>query len=102
MRQRAKVNNWRGAVHNCIGINYRSPALAITGAPSGGHGQKSRAANHPQSSRRTVLLELGLGGKFKAKSSGWDENRTLRQEKMLFDVPRVMFASRRWSRTFTD
>jgi hypothetical protein len=21
MRQRAKVNNWRGAVHNCIGIN---------------------------------------------------------------------------------
>jgi hypothetical protein len=26
--------------------------------------------------QRTVLLELGLGGKFQAKSSGWDENRT--------------------------
>jgi hypothetical protein len=25
---------------------------------------------------RTVLLELVLGGKFQAKSSGWDENRT--------------------------
>jgi hypothetical protein len=25
---------------------------------------------------RTVLLELDLGGKFQAKSSGWDENRT--------------------------
>jgi hypothetical protein len=26
--------------------------------------------------QRTVLLEMGLGGKFQAKSSGWDENRT--------------------------
>ena len=25
--------------------------------------------------QRTLLLELGLGGKFQAKSSGWDENR---------------------------
>ena len=25
--------------------------------------------------RRTLLLELGLQGKFSAKSSGWDENR---------------------------
>jgi hypothetical protein len=26
--------------------------------------------------RRNVILELGLGRKFQAKSSGWDENRT--------------------------
>jgi hypothetical protein len=26
---------------------------------------------------RTIVLELGLGGKFAAKSSGWDENRVL-------------------------
>jgi hypothetical protein len=26
--------------------------------------------------QRTVVLELGVGGKFAAKSSGWDENRT--------------------------
>jgi hypothetical protein len=25
--------------------------------------------------QRTILLELGLGGKFQAKSSDWDENR---------------------------
>jgi hypothetical protein len=26
--------------------------------------------------QRTVLLEMGLGGKFQQKSSAWDENRT--------------------------
>jgi len=25
--------------------------------------------------QRTVILELGTGGKFSAKSSGWDENK---------------------------
>ena len=25
--------------------------------------------------QRTVVLELGTGGKFSAKSSGWDENK---------------------------
>jgi hypothetical protein len=25
--------------------------------------------------QRTILLELGLGGKLQAKSSGWDKNR---------------------------
>jgi hypothetical protein len=25
--------------------------------------------------QRTIIQELGLGGKFQAKSSGWDENR---------------------------
>jgi hypothetical protein len=27
--------------------------------------------------QRTLLLEMGLGGKFQAKSSGCDKNRTL-------------------------
>jgi hypothetical protein len=26
--------------------------------------------------QRNLILELGLGGKFQAKSSGWNENRT--------------------------
>jgi hypothetical protein len=26
--------------------------------------------------QRNVLLEMGLGGKLQARSSGWDENRT--------------------------
>ena len=26
--------------------------------------------------KRTILLELGVGGKFQAGSIGWDENRT--------------------------
>jgi hypothetical protein len=30
----------------------------------------------PKTGQRNVILELGLGGKFQAKSSGWDENRT--------------------------
>jgi hypothetical protein len=33
--------------------------------------------------QRTVLLELGLGGKFQAKSSGWDENRTFLEGDVL-------------------
>jgi hypothetical protein len=28
-----------------------------------------------KSDQRTILLELGLGGKFQAKSNGWNENR---------------------------
>ena len=31
----------------------------------------------------TVILELGLGGKFQAKSSGWDENRTFLEGAVL-------------------
>jgi hypothetical protein len=33
--------------------------------------------------QRTVLLELGLGGKFQEKSSGWDENRTFLEGDVL-------------------
>jgi hypothetical protein len=33
--------------------------------------------------QRTVVLELGLGGKFVAKSSGWDENRTFLEGDVL-------------------
>jgi hypothetical protein len=33
--------------------------------------------------QRTLLLELGLGGKFQAKSSGWDGNRTFLEGDVL-------------------
>jgi hypothetical protein len=33
--------------------------------------------------QRTVVLELGVGGKFAAKSSGWDENRTFLEGDVL-------------------
>jgi hypothetical protein len=32
---------------------------------------------------RTVLLEMGLGGKFQQKSSAWDENRTFLEGDVL-------------------
>ena len=36
---------------------------------------------------RTIVLELGLGGKFAAKSSGWDENRVfLEGDKLDIEV----------------
>ena len=35
------------------------------------------------SRRSSILLELGLGGKFQAKSSGWDENRTFLEGDVL-------------------
>jgi hypothetical protein len=33
--------------------------------------------------QRTLVLEIGLGGKFEAKSSGWDENRTFLEGDVL-------------------
>jgi len=33
--------------------------------------------------QRTVLLEMGPGGKFQAKSSDWDENRTFSKAPFL-------------------
>ena len=33
--------------------------------------------------QRNVILELGLRGKFQAKSSGWDENRTFLEGAVL-------------------
>ena len=42
--------------------------------------------------QRTLLLELGLGGKFQAKSSGWDENRTFLEG----DVLEVAVRNGRW------
>jgi hypothetical protein len=41
--------------------------------------------------QRTVLLELGLGGKFQAKSSGWDENRTF-----LENIVEIAVRNGRW------
>ena len=42
--------------------------------------------------QRTVLLEMGLSGKFQAKSSGWDENRTFIEG----DVLEVAVRNGRW------
>jgi hypothetical protein len=33
--------------------------------------------------QRNLILELGLGGKFQAKSSGWNENRTFSKAMIL-------------------
>jgi hypothetical protein len=33
--------------------------------------------------QRTLLLEMGLGGKFQQKSSAWDENRTFLEGDVL-------------------
>jgi hypothetical protein len=54
-----------------------SPGRRISVAPSGVHGAGSA------SRRSSILLELGLGGKFQAKSSGWDENRTFLEGDVL-------------------
>jgi hypothetical protein len=42
--------------------------------------------------QRTVLLEMGLGGKFQQKSSAWDENRTFLEGDVL-EVEYAMAAS---------
>jgi hypothetical protein len=42
--------------------------------------------------QRTVILELGLGGKLQAKSSGWDDNRTFLEG----DVLEVTVRNGRW------
>jgi hypothetical protein len=42
--------------------------------------------------QRDVILELGLGDKFQAKSSGWDENRTFLEG----DVLEVAVRNGRW------
>jgi hypothetical protein len=42
--------------------------------------------------QRTVVLELSLGGKFAAKSSGWDENRVFLEG----DVLEVAVLKGRW------
>jgi hypothetical protein len=47
------------------------------GSTLGGYGAGSA------SRRSSILFELGLGGKFQAKSSGWDENRTFLEGDVL-------------------
>jgi hypothetical protein len=42
--------------------------------------------------QRTILLELGLGGKFLSKSSGWDENQIFLEG----DVLEVAVRNGRW------
>jgi hypothetical protein len=61
-------------------------ALAISDAPSGDHGQRTRTADHPKTDKPS--LEMGVGRKFQAKSSGWDGNRTF---------PKAMFLKLRYA-----
>jgi hypothetical protein len=42
--------------------------------------------------RRDILLEMGLGGKFQTRSSGWDENRIF--SKAMF--AKLKYAMARW------
>ena len=46
---------------------------------------------------RKILLELGLGGKFAAKSTGWDENRVFLEGDQL----EVAVKNGRWVLTHT-
>jgi hypothetical protein len=54
--------------------------------------QRTRTADHLKTDKRTLLLELNLGGKLQAKSSGWDENRTFLEG----DVLEVSVRHGRW------
>jgi hypothetical protein len=73
----------------CISIvhgnwNADSPGQICRRHPRGGDMGKDR---EPQiilkTDQRNVLLELGLDGKFAAKSSGWDENRVFLEGDVL-------------------
>jgi hypothetical protein len=50
---------------------------SYTGPASGGPMSKREPQIILKSHEGTIVLELGLEGKFTAKSSGWDENRVL-------------------------
>ena len=54
--------------------------------------EASRTADHLKTDKRTIFLETSLGGKFIAKSSGWDENRTFLEG----DVLEVAVRNGRW------
>jgi hypothetical protein len=60
--------------------------------PGGNKGKERKRETTLKTDRRTLLLELGLQGKFSAKSSGWDENRVLLED----DVPEVSVIRGRW------
>jgi hypothetical protein len=48
-----------------------SPVGDISVAPLGGtNGQRTQTADHLKTNKRTIFLEMSLGGKFQAKSSG--------------------------------
>jgi hypothetical protein len=51
--------------------------------PRGDHGQGREPQIILKTDQRTVLLEIGLGGKFQAKSSERDENRTFLEGDVL-------------------
>jgi hypothetical protein len=60
--------------------------------PSNSWGSRSHSHNHLKTDKRTTSLEMGVGGKFQAKSSGWDENRTFPKAMFL----KLRYAMARW------
>jgi hypothetical protein len=69
------------------GVKKRDKEPAVSGSTLGGTWGRQREPQNfgstlrgtwagSASRRSSILLESGLGGKFQAKSSGWDENRT--------------------------
>jgi hypothetical protein len=63
--------------------NYQSRFGNFGSTPGGTNGQTTRTADHLKTDKRTIFLEMGRGGKFQAKSSGWDENRTFLEGDVL-------------------
>ena len=51
--------------------------------PGGTNGQRTRTAHPLKTDKRTIFFEVSLGGKLRAKSSGWDENRTFLENDVL-------------------
>jgi hypothetical protein len=60
--------------------------------PLGGFMSKREPQIILKTDQRTFVLELALGGKFQAKSSGWDENRMFLEG----DVLEVAVRNGRW------
>ena len=63
------------------------PASAVSLPPPGGFMGKREPQTILKTDERKMVLELGLEGKFAAKSSGWDENRVfLEGDKLEIEV----------------
>jgi hypothetical protein len=51
--------------------------------------KRGNARSFLKTDKRTIFVEMSLGGKFQAKSNGWDENRTF---------PKAMFLKLQYAR----
>jgi len=85
---------WQGADReNCGAHNTMQRRCAERGLsrealrPAVSNGAECKGATGTGDGERALvtvqILELGLGGKFQAKSSGWDENRTFLEGDVL-------------------